>query len=173
MRMSMMRTDKLKANAPTGAVGERTKRSHRDQYKRATDEYVSAPPIHPNYRNVQAGENLRRILREPSRRFVGAFDPSAAAKFEPSRRSGDSVGQRYQFRFRRGGRRAAATALQTPAAPLQRTSRRNREYYDEATVDRKRSAVIAAVGKSGEVDGNCEQRLCDRSDRPARTRRKR
>ncbi|CAI5742817.1 unnamed protein product [Peronospora destructor] len=148
MRMSMMQTDNLKANAPTGAVGERTKRSHGDQYKRATDEYVSAPPIHSNYRNVQAGD-IRSFalekplgssrcaynpsagfLREPSRRFVGAFDPSAAAKFEPSRRSGDSIESTIPISVQESGRRAAAAALQTPAAPPQRTSRRNREYYD-------------------------------------------
>ncbi|RMX67097.1 hypothetical protein DD238_003793 [Peronospora effusa] len=181
-----VKTDNLKANALASAVGGRTKRSHGDQYKRAIDERVSVPFIHPNYYNVKAGGirspaleplSSRRcaydpsagVLREPSRRPVGDFDPSAAAKCVPSRRSGDSI---EPTSAQKSGRRAAAMALQTPATPSQKTSRRNREYHDgsDRRLEKKRSDSSDLDYKRSERRRNDSNDRSDRSDRPARTR---
>ncbi|KAG1705576.1 hypothetical protein DVH05_003263 [Phytophthora capsici] len=179
------KADNLKADhtsaaaALTGAAGRR-KLSRRERNKRANEERTSVPHIHPNYRNVDAGGSLRPALEEPvgSRRAPGAFDPSAAAVREPSRRAFDPSAAAVREPSRRAGapleppmptsarktsRRAAAALADPQRKPSRRDRDRERDGSDRGQ-ERKRS--------DGSDRGH-ERKRSDGSDRGHERKRER
>ncbi|OWZ05071.1 Serine protease [Phytophthora megakarya] len=191
MRVTM-KADNLKADhtpsasaALTGAAGRR-KLSRRERNKKANEERTSVPHIHPNYRNIDVGGSLRPALEEPmgSRRAGAfgepnqrAFDPSAAAVREPSRRAGAPLEPPQPNSARKTSRRDAAAL----ADPHHKPSRRNRERSDRSDdsdrgQERKRSDGSDRGPHRKRSDGSDrehkrserrrERERSDRSERP-------